>query len=46
MMDYISHQNYIKMPKIAKISFLWRSKIAFLGNSKKGNFDGLHKQVM
>jgi len=35
LMDYVSR------PKMMKISFVWRSKIAFLGNSKKGNFDGI-----
>ena len=28
-----------------KFSFVWGSKIAFLGYSKKGNFDGLCKNV-
>jgi len=31
---------------MVKNSFFWGRKNAFLGNSKKGNFDGLCKQVM
>jgi len=30
---------------MVKISFVWGSKIAFLGNSKKEIFDGLCKHV-
>jgi len=37
--------DYVSMSKMMKKSFLWRSKIAFLGNSQKGKFDGLHKHV-
>jgi len=48
--------DYVTEAKMMEISFLRRSKIAFLENSilckqvmwlaKKGNFDGLDKQVM
>ena len=34
---------YVSRPKMMKNSFIWGSKIAFLGNSQKGNFDGLCK---
>ena len=37
--------DYVMRPKMIKISFVWGSKIAFLGNSKKGNFDGLCNNV-
>ena len=33
--------DYVIEAKMMKISCFWRSKIAFLGNSKKGKFDGL-----
>ena len=37
--------DYVMRPKMMKISFVWGRKIAFLGNSKKGNFDGLCNNV-
>ena len=37
--------DYVSRPKMVKKSFIWRSIIAFLGNSQKENFDGLCKQA-
>ena len=37
--------DYVSRPKTVKFSFVWGCKIAFLGNSQKGNFDGLCNNV-
>jgi len=37
--------DYVSLSKTIKNSLLWGSKIAFLGNSQKGNFDGLCKRA-
>jgi len=37
--------DYVSRPKMMKFFLVWGSKIAFLGISKKGNFDGLCNNV-
>jgi len=37
--------DYVSLSKTIKNTLLWGSKIAFLGNSQKGNFDGLCKRA-
>ena len=37
--------DYVSRPRMVNFFLVWGSKIAFLGNSQKGNFDGLCNDV-